>query len=88
MNWINIHDDLPFKQFDEAVVDEFLVTVYPKDSDPNEEPCVLILWFQAGSKFFSHTPGGKAYEDEHAHFVSHWAELPKPAQIRGNHGKI
>jgi len=82
MNWISVKDSLPLKQFlGEPVIGEFLVTVYPKDLDPNDDPAILILWFHAGSNFFSHTPGGKPYEEEHDHFVSHWGELPEPAKL-------
>jgi len=82
MDWININDRLPLKQFPgELIVGKFLVTVHPKDLDSNDDPSVLILWFHAGSNFFSHTPGGNPYEDKHDHFVSHWCELPEPAQL-------
>ena len=86
VEWISVDDHLPLQENpDEKVVDEFLVTVYPKDLD--DDGAVLILWFQAGSDHFSALSGpGFPYEDGHAHFVTHWAELPSPAAFNKEEG--
>jgi len=82
MEWISIDDELPLKEYrDENIFCDYLVTVYPKDLNACEDAHVLILYFQADKDYFSHSPGGVPYENEHSHFITHWAEKPIPAII-------
>ena len=79
MIWISVKYYLPLAKYQgQKVTCDFLVTVYPKDLDPNEGPHVIMLWFNAENGWFSMSPGGGKYEDEHDHFVTHWTEKPKP----------
>lgn len=81
IKWIDIRDKLPLEKYkgEGNISDEFLVTIRPKDLDPNDPPCIHILWFTSCNGYFSHLPGGPSYESEHDHFVTHWAELPESA---------
>ena len=81
VKWINVDNDLPLQGFPVKVCDQFLVTVYPKNPDRNDEPEIMFLYFHTGTNHFAYQPGGKPYEDENESWrVTHWAEPPKPAR--------
>ena len=81
IKWIDIKEKLPIQEYDEGVYVKFLVTVYPKNPDRNDEPETTFLYFHNISNHFSYRPGGEPYEEENESWrVTHWADPPKPAR--------
>jgi len=52
------------------------VTVEHDDRDPNNDPEVMLLWFDNKSNEFSMNIGGKPYEDTHDWHVTAWMKKP------------
>jgi hypothetical protein len=83
-NWISVKDRLPFQEEKykdwPGVCDQFLVTVYPKTPDPNDDPETMLLWFDNKNNYFSYEIGGKNYDEENKDWcVIAWMPKPKPA---------
>jgi hypothetical protein len=90
--WIDIKDRLPFQE-DEykdwpGVCDEFLVTVFPKIYDANDDPEVMLLWFDNKTNYFSldYGGGGENYEDVNKDWrVTAWMKKPVPYKFKRNY---
>jgi len=81
LKWINVNDKLPLQNVEDGVYDKFLVTVYPKNPDRNDESEVMFLYFHNKTNHFSYQPGGKPYEDDNYSWkVTHWTKSPKPSK--------
>ena len=81
--WIPIEDKLPLTEWEGpdniGICEEFLVTVEHDDRDPNDDPEVMLLWFDNKSNKFSMDigGGGEPYEDTHDWHVTAWMKKPK-----------
>ena len=82
--WIDVNEKLPFEEYNNTefdVMSEVLVTVQTKDCDPNDDPEVMLLWFNTKNKQFSIEINGESYDKENLDwYVTHWKKKPKPAQ--------
>ena len=83
--WIDVNDRLPFEEYSDTefgVMDEVLVTVQTRDHDPNDDPEIMLLWFNTKDEEFSIEINGEPYAENHDWYVTHWKKKPKPAQRR------
>lgn len=87
LKWTSVKDGLPLqdeKYKDWPVIyDEFLVTVYPKNPDLNDDPEVMLLWFDNKNNYFSYKIGGENYDRDNRDWkVIAWMKKPKPFNPR------
>lgn len=85
-NWTLVEDRLPLEEYrGQGVLGEYLVTVILNgyETDPNDEPEVMLLYFHAKKMCFSKGIGDIPYEDWNPswHVVA-WMEKPKPYKVR------
>ena len=78
--WILTTEKLPLEEYrGQRVIHEVLVTVELNETDPNDSPEVMILWFRALDMTFGLNISGPAYEIENSSWhVTAWMEKPNP----------
>lgn len=82
--WISIEDKLPLEKYHgQPVIDQFLVTVELEDKDPEDDPEVMILTFDAKELIWMAWGSGKNWKEYSWGWkVTHWMEKPKAAGIK------
>ncbi len=79
--WTPIENKLPLTEWEGpdniGICEEFLVTVEHDIPDPNDDPEVMLLWFDNRGNKFTTEPGGEIYEDTHDWHVTAWMKKPK-----------
>jgi hypothetical protein len=79
-NWISVKDRLPLEKNKHwNVIGEYIVTVELDDGhrDPNDDPEVMMLWFDANKQIWFDFETWKEYN--WGWNVTHWQEKPEPA---------